>query len=52
MTRELLARGHRVTQVVDEIFAAAVEESGARARMWQDVRAAGGAVRVAELLEA
>ncbi|MFM9694089.1 macrolide family glycosyltransferase [Streptomyces europaeiscabiei] len=38
VTRELLARGHRVTYVVDEAFAAAVEESGARAVTYTSAR--------------
>lgn len=38
VTRELLARGHRVTYVVDETFAAAVEESGARAVTYASAR--------------
>ncbi|MFF4402319.1 macrolide family glycosyltransferase [Streptomyces sp. NPDC001480] len=38
VARELLARGHRVTYVVDERFAALVEEAGARAVTYTSAR--------------
>ncbi|MDO0924369.1 glycosyltransferase [Streptomyces sp. TG1A-8] len=40
VTRELRARGHRVTYVVDERFAATVEEAGARAVTYTSARGA------------
>ncbi|MET8414098.1 macrolide family glycosyltransferase, partial [Streptomyces sp. NPDC005195] len=38
VARELIARGHRVTYVVDERFAALVEEAGARAVTYASAR--------------
>ncbi|WP_405876714.1 glycosyl transferase [Streptomyces sp. NBC_01136] len=38
LARELIARGHRVTYVVDERFAAPVEEAGARAVTYTSAR--------------
>lgn len=38
VARELIARGHRVTYVVDERFAALVEEAGARAVTYTSAR--------------
>lgn len=38
VSRELLSRGHRVTYVVDEKFAATVEETGARAVTYSSAR--------------